>query len=97
MDEPFGALDAQTRPSAQELLVSGSARHDRAVRHPFVDEALLLRTACGVLGAPGVRQRGARRALPRRRELEANPRSSLPLLKLRIWRSVKEEVEGARG
>lgn len=55
MDEPFGALDAQTRTSMQELLLHTLAGHPSTVvfvTHD-VDEALLLGDRVVVLGRAG--------------------------------------------
>jgi NitT/TauT family transport system ATP-binding protein len=57
MDEPFGALDAQTRAAMQRLLVDVLRTTPATVvfvTHD-VDEALLLGDRVGVLGADGIR------------------------------------------
>jgi NitT/TauT family transport system ATP-binding protein len=55
MDEPFGALDAQTRTSMQRLLIDTWRAHPTTVvfvTHD-VDEALLLGDRIAVLGRAG--------------------------------------------
>jgi NitT/TauT family transport system ATP-binding protein len=74
MDEPFGALDAQTRRSMQELLVEAwqaSGCTVVFVTHD-VDEALLLGDRVVVLGRHGVVAEH-RVAHPRDRERSAGP------------------------
>jgi NitT/TauT family transport system ATP-binding protein len=100
MDEPFGALDAQTRRILQDevrRIWRRDARTVLFVTHD-VEEAVALGTRIVVMAArPGrvkeVIERGF--DVGDGEELEANPAFSA--LKLRIWRSVKEEVEGALG
>ena len=55
MDEPFGALDAQTRTSMQRLLIDTWRAHPTTVvfvTHD-VDEALLIGDRVAVLGRAG--------------------------------------------
>ena len=100
MDEPFGALDAQTRRILQDevrRIWRRDARTVLFVTHD-VEEAVALGTRIVVMAArPGrvkeVIERGF--DVGDGEEFEANPAFSA--LKLRIWRSVKEEVEGALG
>jgi NitT/TauT family transport system ATP-binding protein len=99
MDEPFGALDAQTRRILQDELRRIWRRDIKTVLFVThdVEEAVALGTRIVVMGArPGrikeVHERGF--DVADGEEFEANPAFSA--LKLRIWRSVKEEVEGAR-
>ena len=99
MDEPFGALDAQTRRILQDELRRiwlRSAKTVLFVTHD-VEEAVALGTRIVVMGArPG----RIKEVLLRNfdvadgDEFEANP--EFTALKLHIWRSVKEEVEAAR-
>ncbi|MGH3359580.1 MAG: ABC transporter ATP-binding protein [Nocardioidaceae bacterium] len=72
MDEPFGALDAQSRTAMQRLLVEtlrASTSTVVFVTHD-VDEALVLGDRIVVLGAEGVT---TRRDVPRPRELGSPP------------------------
>ncbi len=98
MDEPFGALDAQTRRILQDE-VRRIWRHEAKtvlfVTHD-VEEAVALGTRIVVMAArPGrikeVHERGF--DVADGEEFEAN--SAFTALKLRIWRSIKEEVEAA--
>jgi NitT/TauT family transport system ATP-binding protein len=100
MDEPFGALDAQTRRILQDEVRRIWRRDVKTVLFVThdVEEAVALGTRIVVMAArPGrvkeVLERGF--DVGDGEEFEANPAFSA--LKLRIWRSVKEEVEGARG
>jgi NitT/TauT family transport system ATP-binding protein len=57
MDEPFGALDAQTRAAMQRLLIATWRAHPTTivfVTHD-VDEALILGDRVAVLGGGGLR------------------------------------------
>jgi NitT/TauT family transport system ATP-binding protein len=99
MDEPFGALDAQTRRILQDELRRIWRRGTKTVLFVThdVEEAVALGTRIVVMGArPG----RIKEVLTREfdvadgDEFEANP--AFAALKLHIWRSVKEEVEAAR-
>jgi NitT/TauT family transport system ATP-binding protein len=99
MDEPFGALDAQTRGILQDELRK-ICRRDRKtvlfVTHD-VEEAVALGSRIVVMSArPGRIKEVIVRGfdVDEGDEFEADPR--FVELKLRIWRSVKEEVEAAR-
>ncbi len=100
MDEPFGALDAQTRRILQDEVRRIWRRDMKTVLFVThdVEEAVALGTRIVVMSArPGrikeIFVRGF--DVAEGDEFEANP--EFTALKLRIWRSVKEEVEGARG
>jgi NitT/TauT family transport system ATP-binding protein len=99
MDEPFGALDAQTRRILQDELRRIWRRGAQTVLFVThdVEEAVALGTRIVVMSArPG----RIKEVLTRDfdvgdgDEFESNPAFSA--LKLRIWRSVKEEVDAAR-
>src|SRR5262245_50906065 len=99
MDEPFGALDAQTRRILQDEVRRIWRRSGKTVlfiTHD-VEEAVALGTRIVVIAArPG----RIKEVLVRDFEVgdgdefEANP--AFTRLKLHIWHSVKEEVEAAR-
>jgi len=99
MDEPFGALDAQTRRILQDEVRRIWRRDTKTVLFVThdVEEAVALGTRIVVMTArPG----RVKEVLTRDfdvgdgEEFEANP--AFTALKLRVWRSVKEEVEAAR-
>ena len=99
MDEPFGALDAQTRRILQDEVRRIWRRDTRTVLFVThdVEEAVALGTRIVVMSArPGrikeILVRGF--DVADGDEFEANPQFTA--LKLRIWRSVKEEVEAVR-
>ena len=79
MDEPFGALDTQTRAAMQRLLVDTWRAHPTTVvfvTHD-VDEALLLGDRVAVLGRAGQPLRRAASTCPRparRDQLDRAPR-----------------------
>ena len=99
MDEPFGALDAQTRRILQDELRRIWRRETKTVLFVThdVEEAVALGTRIVVMAArPGrikeVLVRGF--DVGDGDEFESNP--AFAALKLHIWRSVKEEVDAAR-
>jgi NitT/TauT family transport system ATP-binding protein len=99
MDEPFGALDAQTRRLLQDELRRIWRRDTKTVLFVThdVEEAVALGTRIVVMAArPGRIKEVLTRdfEVGDGDEFEADP--AFIALKLRIWRSVKEEVEAAR-
>jgi NitT/TauT family transport system ATP-binding protein len=99
MDEPFGALDAQTRRILQDEMRRIWQRDTKTVLFVThdVEEAVALGTQIVVMSArPGRIKEVIRRDfdVAEGDEFEANP--AFAELKLRVWRSVKEEVEAAR-
>ena len=95
MDEPFGALDAQTRLVMQELLVS-IWTEDRSttlfITHD-VDEALVLADRVVVMTArPGRIKAVFDVALPRPRDLSVITSSAFADLKRDIVRLIREEL-----
>ena len=100
MDEPFGALDAQTRRLLQAELRGIWRREKKTVLFVThdVEEAVALGTRIVVMSSrPGRIKAVVPRdfEVPEGDEFEADP--AFVALKLRIWRSVKEEVERAAG
>jgi NitT/TauT family transport system ATP-binding protein len=95
MDEPFRALDAQTRLIMQEELL-----HLCQARRPIVlyvthdiDEALLLANRVLVMsGRPGHIQAEIPVPLPRPRELTGRKQSENEEIKWRIWYMLEQEV-----
>ncbi|MBM3508294.1 MAG: ABC transporter ATP-binding protein [Alphaproteobacteria bacterium] len=99
MDEPFGALDAQTRRILQDEVRRIWRRDTKTVLFVThdVEEAVALGTRIVVMSArPGrIKEMFVRGFdVGDGEEFEADP--AFAELKLRIWRSVKEEVEAAR-
>ena len=99
MDEPFGALDAQTRRILQDELRRIWKRDTRTVLFVThdVEEAVALGTRIVVMAArPGRIKEVLTRDFDVEdgEEPEANP--AFLALKLHVWRSVKEEVDAAR-
>jgi NitT/TauT family transport system ATP-binding protein len=100
MDEPFGALDAQTRRILQDELRRIWLRGTQTVLFVThdVEEAVALGTRIVVMAArPGRIKEVLTRGfdVDDGDEFESNP--AFTELKLHIWRSVKEEVDAARG
>lgn len=99
MDEPFGALDAQTRHILQDEMRRIWLRDTKTVLFVThdVEEAVALGTRIVVMSTrPGRIKEVIRREfeVTEGEEFEANPQFSE--LKLHIWHSIKEEVEAVR-
>jgi NitT/TauT family transport system ATP-binding protein len=100
MDEPFGALDAQTRATMQQLLLSISEDlHPTIlfVTHD-VDEALFLGDHVYVMTArPGRIRERLSVEIPRPRALDVMTSPDFVELKRSILSAIREEVEAAAG
>ena len=99
MDEPFGALDAQTRRILQDEVRRIWLRDTKTVLFVThdVEEAVALGTRIVVMAArPGCIKEVITRDfdVADGEDYDANP--AFTALKLRIWHSVKAEVEAAR-
>jgi len=99
MDEPFGALDAQTRRILQDELRRIWRRDTKTVLFVThdVEEAVALGTRIVVMAArPGrIKEIVTRNfEVDEGGEFEADP--AFVAMKLHVWRSVKEEVDAAR-
>jgi NitT/TauT family transport system ATP-binding protein len=99
MDEPFGALDAQTRRILQDEMRRIWQRDTKTVLFVThdVDEAVALGTRIVVMSTrPGRIKEVIKRDfdVADGDEFEASPQFAE--LKLRIWHSIKEEVEAVR-
>jgi NitT/TauT family transport system ATP-binding protein len=99
MDEPFGALDAQTRRILQDELRRIWRRGTQTVLFVThdVEEAVALGTRIVVMASrPGRIKEVLTRGfdIDDGDEFEANP--AFAALKLHVWRSVKEEVDASR-
>ena len=99
MDEPFGALDAQTRRLLQDEMRRIWHRTGKTVLFVThdVEEAVALGTSIIVMAArPGHIKEVVRREFSIADGEEFDAHTGFVDLKLRIWRSVKEEVERMR-
>jgi len=100
MDEPFGALDAQTRVFMQELLLDIWQKTPKTilfVTHD-IDEALFLGDRVYVMTArPGRFREQVRLDLPRPRTLEITMSPGFVEAKRRVLHIIREEAERAMG
>jgi ABC-type nitrate/sulfonate/bicarbonate transport system ATPase subunit len=100
MDEPFGALDAQTRVFMQELLLDIWQKTPKTilfVTHD-IDEALFLGDRVYVMTArPGRFRDEVRLDLPRPRTLEITMSPPFVEAKRRVLGIIREEAEKAMG
>ena len=95
MDEPFGALDAQTRTLMQELLLSVWERYKQTVlfiTHD-IEEALLLADKVHVMTArPGRIKKSIEVGLPRPRPADITTSPEFNALKREILHLIREEA-----
>jgi ABC-type nitrate/sulfonate/bicarbonate transport system ATPase subunit len=95
MDEPFGALDAQTRGLMQELLLDVWERHRQTVlfiTHD-IEEALLLADTIHVMTArPGRVKETIQVDLPRPRSLDVTVTPAFNLMKRHIRALIRDEA-----
>ncbi|HEV2438685.1 MAG TPA: ABC transporter ATP-binding protein [bacterium] len=100
MDEPFGALDAQTRVFMQELLLDIWQKTPKTilfVTHD-IDEALFLGDRVYVMTArPGRFREQVRLDLPRPRTLEITMSPGFVEAKRRVLHIIREEAEKTMG
>ena len=99
MDEPFGALDAQTRELMQEELTAIWQQHRRTVLFVThdIDEAVYLSDRIVVFSArPGRLKADLRVDLPRPRVPELRKSAAFSDLRNRIWDLLRDEVLAAR-
>jgi NitT/TauT family transport system ATP-binding protein len=98
MDEPFGALDAQTRILMQQLLLSIWDRFHQAVlfiTHD-IDEAIFLGDVVHVMSArPGRIKKSIQVPIPRPRSISVVTSPRFNELKAQIWEIIREESERA--
>jgi NitT/TauT family transport system ATP-binding protein len=98
MDEPFGALDAQTRVLMQQLLLSIWDRFQQAVlfiTHD-IDEAILLGDVVHVMSArPGRIKKTLPISIPRPRPISVITSPQFNELKAEIWELIRDESERA--
>ncbi|HEY2921034.1 MAG TPA: ABC transporter ATP-binding protein [Candidatus Binatia bacterium] len=98
MDEPFGALDAQTRTVLQEELLRVWESERKTVLYVThsIDEAVYLADRIVLLTArPGRIKAEYSVKLPRPRNMEMRAWNSYTKLSLEIWNALREEVETA--
>lgn len=99
MDEPFGALDAQTRELMQEELTAIWQRHRRTVLFVThdIEEAVYLSDRVIVFTArPGRLKADLRIDLPRPRTPEVRKSAPFQMIRNRIWDMLREEVLAAK-
>ena len=100
MDEPFGALDAQTRTVLQEELLrvwEGQRKTVLYVTHS-IDEAVYMADRIVLFSArPGRIKAEYAVELARPRHMEMRGWSAYTKLSLEIWNALREEVDAAMG
>jgi NitT/TauT family transport system ATP-binding protein len=98
MDEPFGALDAQTRSLMQELLLQVWERHHQTVlfiTHD-IEEALLLADRVYVMTArPGRIKKTITVNIPRPRAMEVTTTPEFNALRREVLALIREESQRA--
>ena len=98
MDEPFGALDAQTRTVLQEELLRVWESERKTVLYVThsIDEAVYMSDRIVLFSArPGRIKAEYTVALPRPRNMEMRGWNFYTKLSLDIWTSLKDEVDRA--
>jgi NitT/TauT family transport system ATP-binding protein len=94
MDEPFGALDAQTRSLMQELLLAVWERHHQSVlfvTHDIEEALLLADRVCVMTARPGRIKKSIAVKLPRPRALEITASPEFNSLRLEVLALIREE------
>ena len=98
MDEPFGALDAQTRTVLQEELLRVWENERKTVLYVThsIDEAVYMSDRVVLLTArPGRIKAEYSVELPRPRTMEMRGWNAYTKLSFEIWGALREEVETA--
>jgi ABC-type nitrate/sulfonate/bicarbonate transport system ATPase subunit len=94
MDEPFGALDAQTRSLMQELLLAVWERHHQTVlfvTHDIEEALLLADRVCVMTARPGCIKKSIEVRLARPRALEITASPEFNALRLEVLALIREE------
>jgi ABC-type nitrate/sulfonate/bicarbonate transport system ATPase subunit len=94
MDEPFGALDAQTRSLMQELLLAVWERHHQTVlfvTHDIEEALLLADRVCVMTARPGRIKKSIEVGLRRPRALEITASPEFNALRLEVLALIREE------
>lgn len=100
MDEPFGALDAQTRSLMQELLLKIWEQHQRTVLFVThdVDEAVFMADRVIVMSRPPGRiMADVYIGLPRERTFEMLTTNEFSILKRQVLTLVRQEARAVSG
>jgi NitT/TauT family transport system ATP-binding protein len=95
MDEPFGALDSQTRLVMQEELLHIWKEHKRTILYVThdIEEAILMGDEVIVMsGRPGTIRQIIPINIERPRQLADRNHPELADLRLQIWRMLEDEV-----
>ena len=98
MDEPFGALDAQTRSLMQELLLQVWERHHQTVlfvTHDIEEALLLADRVCVMTARPGRIKKSIDVKLLRPRALEITASPEFNALRLEVLALIREESQRA--
>ena len=96
MDEPFGALDAQTRTLLQQELLRIWEEERKTILYVThsIDEALLLGDRIVLMTArPGTVKTEYQVDFPRPREIKIKATEKFGVLYYEIWQALKEEVQ----
>jgi len=98
MDEPFGALDAQTRTLMQELLLALWERHHQTVlfvTHDIEEAILLADRVCVMTARPGRIKKSIAVRIPRPRSIELTTSPEFNALRREVLELIREESRRA--
>jgi ABC-type nitrate/sulfonate/bicarbonate transport system ATPase subunit len=94
MDEPFGALDAQTRTLMQELLLRVWEEHHQTVlfvTHDIEEALLLADRVCVMTARPGRIKKAIEVRFPRPRSIELTTSPGFNALRREVLELIREE------
>jgi ABC-type nitrate/sulfonate/bicarbonate transport system ATPase subunit len=94
MDEPFGALDAQTRTLMQELLLRVWEEHHQTVlfvTHDIEEALLLADRVCVMTARPGRIKKAIQVRFPRPRSIELTTSPEFNTLRREVLELIREE------